>query len=137
MDISTCKTYDLMFFTFLTCRLFLWNTIPEMKVPLRQWWQRLMLLLILLVWCYCHRYIVKKCCLQLLYVVNGLQTGREYETRNYSFEEVNHHMAEQLAVVCFCYPFMFSSLIFLALMHISWLFHGANKIVSHIYLSDW
>ncbi|GFP82978.1 NADH dehydrogenase [ubiquinone] 1 alpha subcomplex subunit 9 mitochondrial [Phtheirospermum japonicum] len=23
--------------------------------------------------------------------------GREYETRNYSFEEVNHHMAEQLA----------------------------------------
>ncbi|KAL6516213.1 hypothetical protein OROGR_019518 [Orobanche gracilis] len=24
--------------------------------------------------------------------------GREYETRNYSFEEVNHHMAEQLAV---------------------------------------
>jgi len=28
-------------------------------------------------------------------------TGREYETRNYSFEEVNHHMAEQLAVVSF------------------------------------
>lgn len=25
--------------------------------------------------------------------------GREYETRNYSFEEVNHHMAEQLAVI--------------------------------------
>lgn len=25
--------------------------------------------------------------------------GREYETRNYSFEEVNHHMAEQLAMV--------------------------------------
>ncbi|GAB4830109.1 hypothetical protein Ancab_019751 [Ancistrocladus abbreviatus] len=24
--------------------------------------------------------------------------GREYETRNYSFEEVNHHMAEQLAL---------------------------------------
>ncbi|KAK6164407.1 hypothetical protein DH2020_001271 [Rehmannia glutinosa] len=26
------------------------------------------------------------------------QLGREYETRNYSFEEVNHHMAEQLAI---------------------------------------
>ncbi|KAL8490025.1 hypothetical protein ACS0TY_025792 [Phlomoides rotata] len=25
--------------------------------------------------------------------------GREYETRNYSFEDVNHHMAEQLAVI--------------------------------------
>ncbi|KAI3829793.1 hypothetical protein L1987_03921 [Smallanthus sonchifolius] len=25
--------------------------------------------------------------------------GREYETRNYSFEEVNHHMAEQLAKI--------------------------------------
>ncbi|XAR61040.1 NADH:ubiquinone reductase (H(+)-translocating) [Bertholletia excelsa] len=25
--------------------------------------------------------------------------GREYETRNYSFEEVNHYMAEQLAVI--------------------------------------
>ncbi|KAI3857103.1 hypothetical protein MKX03_000963 [Papaver bracteatum] len=25
--------------------------------------------------------------------------GREYETRNYSFEEVNHHMAEQLAFI--------------------------------------
>ncbi|KAH9602799.1 hypothetical protein KSS87_009286 [Heliosperma pusillum] len=25
--------------------------------------------------------------------------GREYETRNYSFEEVNYHMAEQLAVI--------------------------------------
>ncbi|KAL8055292.1 hypothetical protein ABFX02_04G047200 [Erythranthe guttata] len=25
--------------------------------------------------------------------------GRDYETRNYSFEEVNHHMAEQLAVI--------------------------------------
>lgn len=25
--------------------------------------------------------------------------GREYETRNYSFEEVNHHMAEQLATI--------------------------------------
>ncbi|CAA0823920.1 ABC transporter C family member 5, partial [Striga hermonthica] len=25
--------------------------------------------------------------------------GREYETRNYSFEEVNHHIAEQLAVI--------------------------------------
>ncbi|KAK6164342.1 hypothetical protein DH2020_001206 [Rehmannia glutinosa] len=25
--------------------------------------------------------------------------GREYETRNYSFEEVNHHMAEQLAII--------------------------------------
>ncbi|GAB2275868.1 hypothetical protein Dimus_010612 [Dionaea muscipula] len=25
--------------------------------------------------------------------------GREYETRNYSFEEVNHHMAEQLALI--------------------------------------
>ncbi|KAL3645048.1 hypothetical protein CASFOL_010228 [Castilleja foliolosa] len=25
--------------------------------------------------------------------------GREYETRNYSFEEVNHHMAEQLASI--------------------------------------
>ncbi|KAK4366150.1 hypothetical protein RND71_014030 [Anisodus tanguticus] len=25
--------------------------------------------------------------------------GREYETRNYSFEEVNHHMAEQLAMI--------------------------------------
>jgi len=29
--------------------------------------------------------------------------GREYETRNYSFEEVNHHMAEQLAMVCSVY----------------------------------
>jgi len=28
--------------------------------------------------------------------VNSVSTGREYETRNYSFEEVNHHMAEQL-----------------------------------------
>uniref|UniRef100_A0A2P2JDN3 NAD-dependent epimerase/dehydratase domain-containing protein n=1 Tax=Rhizophora mucronata TaxID=61149 RepID=A0A2P2JDN3_RHIMU len=28
--------------------------------------------------------------------------GREYETRNYSFEEVNHGMAEQLAMVGFC-----------------------------------
>lgn len=28
-----------------------------------------------------------------------LWAGREYETRNYSFEEVNHHMAEQLAMV--------------------------------------
>lgn len=28
--------------------------------------------------------------------------GREYETRNYSFEEVNHSMAEQLAMVSFC-----------------------------------
>ncbi|MQM03570.1 hypothetical protein Taro_036359, partial [Colocasia esculenta] len=30
--------------------------------------------------------------------------GREYETRNFSFEEVNHTMAEQLAMVgiCFC-----------------------------------
>ncbi|KAK6164378.1 hypothetical protein DH2020_001242 [Rehmannia glutinosa] len=27
------------------------------------------------------------------------QLGREYETRNYSFEEVNHHMAEQLAII--------------------------------------
>ncbi|KAL2900309.1 NADH dehydrogenase [ubiquinone] 1 alpha subcomplex subunit 9 mitochondrial [Bienertia sinuspersici] len=27
--------------------------------------------------------------------------GREYETRNFSFEEVNHHMAEQLAAVGF------------------------------------
>lgn len=27
--------------------------------------------------------------------------GREYETRNYSFEEVNHSMAEQLALVGF------------------------------------
>lgn len=27
-------------------------------------------------------------------------TGREYETRNFSFEEVNHHMAEKLALVC-------------------------------------
>ncbi|KAH1114599.1 hypothetical protein J1N35_007977 [Gossypium stocksii] len=26
------------------------------------------------------------------------QLGREYETRNFSFEEVNHFMAEQLAV---------------------------------------
>uniref|UniRef100_A0A5B7AR11 NAD-dependent epimerase/dehydratase domain-containing protein n=1 Tax=Davidia involucrata TaxID=16924 RepID=A0A5B7AR11_DAVIN len=25
--------------------------------------------------------------------------GREYETRNYSFEEVNHYMAEQLAII--------------------------------------
>lgn len=25
--------------------------------------------------------------------------GREYETRNFSFEEVNHHMAEQLALI--------------------------------------
>ena len=25
--------------------------------------------------------------------------GREYETRNFSFEEVNHSMAEQLAMV--------------------------------------
>ncbi|XP_062220723.1 NADH dehydrogenase [ubiquinone] 1 alpha subcomplex subunit 9, mitochondrial-like [Phragmites australis] len=25
--------------------------------------------------------------------------GREYETRNYGFEEVNHHMAEQLAMI--------------------------------------
>ncbi|GAB2220746.1 hypothetical protein Droror1_Dr00008417 [Drosera rotundifolia] len=25
--------------------------------------------------------------------------GREYETRNYSFEDVNHHMAEQLALI--------------------------------------
>ncbi|KAJ4851341.1 hypothetical protein Tsubulata_005711 [Turnera subulata] len=25
--------------------------------------------------------------------------GREYETRNYSFEEVNHHMAEKLAMI--------------------------------------
>lgn len=30
-----------------------------------------------------------------------LRTGREYETRNFSFEEVNHHMAENLAVVRF------------------------------------
>ncbi|KAK6164386.1 hypothetical protein DH2020_001250 [Rehmannia glutinosa] len=28
-----------------------------------------------------------------------LSDGREYETRNYSFEEVNHHMAEQLAII--------------------------------------
>nr|GMD18688.1 NADH dehydrogenase [ubiquinone] 1 alpha subcomplex subunit 9, mitochondrial-like [Ipomoea batatas] len=27
--------------------------------------------------------------------------GREYETRNYSFEEVNHYMAQQLASVGF------------------------------------
>jgi NADH dehydrogenase (ubiquinone) 1 alpha subcomplex subunit 9 len=32
--------------------------------------------------------------------VYSVSTGREYETRNYSFEEVNHHMAEQLATVC-------------------------------------
>uniref|UniRef100_A0A0D9Y3F9 NAD(P)-binding domain-containing protein n=1 Tax=Oryza glumipatula TaxID=40148 RepID=A0A0D9Y3F9_9ORYZ len=25
--------------------------------------------------------------------------GREYETRNYGFDEVNHHMAEQLAMI--------------------------------------
>jgi hypothetical protein len=35
--------------------------------------------------------------------VNSTLTGREYETRNYSFEEVNHHMAEQLAMVCSVY----------------------------------
>lgn len=35
-------------------------------------------------------------------------TGREYETRNYSFEEVNHAMAEQLALVCFWKDFFLS-----------------------------
>ncbi|KAL9248693.1 NADH dehydrogenase [ubiquinone] 1 alpha subcomplex subunit 9, mitochondrial-like protein [Drosera capensis] len=30
--------------------------------------------------------------------------GREYETRNYSFEEVNHHMAEQLALASIILP---------------------------------
>lgn len=41
----------------------------------------------------------------VLEVVNVLtwelpsMTGREYETRNYSFEEVNYSMAEQLAMV--------------------------------------
>ncbi|KAL9250473.1 NADH dehydrogenase [ubiquinone] 1 alpha subcomplex subunit 9, mitochondrial-like protein [Drosera capensis] len=30
--------------------------------------------------------------------------GREYETRNYSFEEVNHHMAEQLALATIMRP---------------------------------
>jgi hypothetical protein len=34
--------------------------------------------------------------------VNSISTGREYETRNYSFEEVNHHLAGQLAMVCPC-----------------------------------
>lgn len=29
-------------------------------------------------------------------------TGREYETRNYGFEEVHHAMAERLAVVSKC-----------------------------------
>lgn len=29
-----------------------------------------------------------------------LLAGRDYETRNYSFEEVHYHMAEQLAKVC-------------------------------------
>nr|GMD61080.1 NADH dehydrogenase [ubiquinone] 1 alpha subcomplex subunit 9, mitochondrial [Ipomoea batatas] len=33
--------------------------------------------------------------------------GREYETRNYSFEEVNHYMAEQLAAVGSCTDFGF------------------------------
>ena len=28
--------------------------------------------------------------------------GRDYGTRNYSLEEVNHHMAERLAIVCYC-----------------------------------
>lgn len=32
---------------------------------------------------------------------NGIFPGREYGTRNYSLEEVNHHMAAQLAkVIC-------------------------------------
>jgi len=30
-----------------------------------------------------------------------LLAGRDYETRNYSFEEVNYHMAENLAKVCY------------------------------------
>jgi NADH dehydrogenase (ubiquinone) 1 alpha subcomplex subunit 9 len=32
--------------------------------------------------------------------VDLISTGREFETRNYGFEEVNHNMAEQLAMVC-------------------------------------
>ncbi|KAM0913322.1 hypothetical protein ACQ4PT_012239 [Festuca glaucescens] len=31
--------------------------------------------------------------------VDLISTGREFETRNYGFEEVNHHMAEQLAMI--------------------------------------
>lgn len=32
-------------------------------------------------------------------IVTIFFSGRDYETRNYSFEEVNHHMAAQLAKV--------------------------------------
>lgn len=32
--------------------------------------------------------------------------GREYETRNYSFEEVNHYMSDQLAKVGYCTHFL-------------------------------
>uniref|UniRef100_A0A1D1Y0S5 NADH dehydrogenase [ubiquinone] 1 alpha subcomplex subunit 9, mitochondrial n=1 Tax=Anthurium amnicola TaxID=1678845 RepID=A0A1D1Y0S5_9ARAE len=44
------------------------------------------------------------------YLFNWLfLVGREYETRNFSFEEVNHAMAEKLAVVAICFrliPFL-------------------------------
>lgn len=38
--------------------------------------------------------------IQIKWLLFSEMAGREYETRNYSFEEVNRDMAEQLAVVC-------------------------------------
>lgn len=81
-------------------RLFLWNTIPGMKIQLKLWWQKLMLWSISLVRLLeflvrgPQRYLFNYCG-----NFNSMVPGREYETRNYSFEEVNHHMAEQLAMV--------------------------------------
>ncbi|GJY94034.1 NADH dehydrogenase [ubiquinone] 1 alpha subcomplex subunit 9, mitochondrial [Tanacetum coccineum] len=44
------------------------------------------------------RYLVQEHVMAKANVVINL-IGREYETRNYSLEEVNHHMAAQLAKI--------------------------------------
>lgn len=50
--------------------------------------------------------------------------GREYETRNYSFEEVNHYMAEQLATVGYCTYFsVFEIIVLCVILHLGLILH--------------
>ncbi|GAV62620.1 Epimerase domain-containing protein, partial [Cephalotus follicularis] len=46
--------------------------------------------------------------------------GREFETRNYSFEEVNHEMAQQLAMVSIALKVSFSFTLFF-IVHVEFL----------------
>lgn len=57
-----------------------------------------------------------------------LWAGREYETRNFSFEEVNHAMAEQLAMVGSLSLVCVKDLFKILLVEFEYIFWGASNI---------